>query len=104
MKTTRTKIEIAKMAGQFSGRINPAQVDATTEAQITVQMAQDEALAIKDSARALIKAADLPDFDMAEHLQTNEDLANYLTLVLEENDPAELTHALGTIARTRGIT
>jgi probable addiction module antidote protein len=51
-----------------------------------------------------IKAADLPDFDMAEYLQTDEDVANYLTLVLEENDPAELTHALGTIARARGMT
>ncbi len=96
-------IEIAKMAGQFSGRINPAQVDATTEAQITVQMAQDEALAMQDAAKALLKAADLPDFDMAEHLKTDEDVANYLTLVLAENDPAELTHALGTIARARGV-
>lgn len=51
-----------------------------------------------------IKAADLPDFDMAEHLKTDEDVANYLTLVLEENDSAELTHALGTIARARGMT
>ena len=51
-----------------------------------------------------IKAADLPDFDMAEYLKTDEDVANYLTLVLEENDPAELTHALGTIARARGMT
>jgi probable addiction module antidote protein len=50
-----------------------------------------------------IKAADLPDFDMAEHLKTDEDVANYLTLVLGENDPAELTHALGTIARARGM-
>jgi probable addiction module antidote protein len=50
-----------------------------------------------------IKAADLPDFDMAEHIKTDEDVANYLTLVLEENDPAELTHALGTIARARGM-
>ena len=31
-------------------------------------------------------------------------MANYLTLVLEENDSAELTHALGTIARARGMT
>ncbi len=46
-----------------------------------------------------IKATDLPDFDMAEYLKTDEDVANYLTLVLEENDPAELTHALGTMAR-----
>lgn len=50
-----------------------------------------------------IKAADLPDFDMAEHLKTDEDVANYLTLVLGENDLAELTHALGTIARARGM-
>jgi probable addiction module antidote protein len=50
-----------------------------------------------------IKAADLPDFDMAEHLKTDEDVANYLTLVLAENDPTELTHALGTIARARGM-
>jgi probable addiction module antidote protein len=51
-----------------------------------------------------IKAPDLPDFDMAEYLKTDEDVANYLTLVLEENNPAELTHALGTITRARGMT
>lgn len=51
-----------------------------------------------------IKASDLPDFDMAEYLKTDADVANDLTLVLEENDPAELTHALGTIARARGMT
>ena len=47
-----------------------------------------------------IKVADLPDFDMADHLQTEEDAANYLTLVLADNDPAELRHSLGTIARS----
>ncbi len=46
----------------------------------------------------------LPDFDMAEHLKTDEEIANYLTLVLEDNDPAELIHALGIIARARGMT
>jgi len=51
-----------------------------------------------------IKITDLPDFDMAEHLKSDEDIAQYLTLVLEENDPAELSHALGTIARARGMT
>lgn len=50
------------------------------------------------------KISDLPDFDLAEHLKTDEDVANYLTLVLEENDPAELAHALGVIARARGMT
>ena len=51
-----------------------------------------------------IKVADLPDFDMAEELKTEEDIAIYLTLALEENDPAELVHALKTVARARGIT
>jgi len=51
-----------------------------------------------------IKVADLPTFDMAEHLRTDADVAQYLTLVLEENDPAELAHALGIIARARGMT
>lgn len=49
------------------------------------------------------KAADLPDFDMAEMLKTEEDVANYLTLVLEENDIGEFTHALGVVARARGM-
>jgi len=37
-----------------------------------------------------IKAADLPDFDMAEYLKSDEDVANYLTLVLER--PVEKAH------------
>ncbi|MBS0469112.1 MAG: putative addiction module antidote protein [Proteobacteria bacterium] len=51
-----------------------------------------------------INVADLPDFDMAEELRTDEDIAIYLTQVLEENDTAELNHALGVIARARGMT
>ena len=51
-----------------------------------------------------IKLADLPAFDMAEHLKTDEDVANYLTLALQEDDPSEVTHALGIIARARGMT
>lgn len=51
-----------------------------------------------------IKIADLPEFDMAEELKTEEDIAIYLTLVLEENDVSELARALGTIARARGMT
>jgi probable addiction module antidote protein len=50
-----------------------------------------------------IRLADLPDFDMAAHLKDNEDMAAYLTLVLEENDPAMLAAALGDIARARGM-
>ncbi|MFM8548138.1 MAG: addiction module antidote protein [Betaproteobacteria bacterium] len=51
-----------------------------------------------------INVSNLPDFDMAEHLKTDEDVAEYLTTVLEENDSAELMHALGVIARARGMT
>jgi probable addiction module antidote protein len=50
-----------------------------------------------------IRTGDLPEFDMAEHLQSEEEIATYLTLVLEENDPAELAHALGVVARARGM-
>ncbi|MDR6729506.1 addiction module antidote protein [Delftia lacustris] len=51
----------------------------------------------------MTKIADLPTFDMAERLKTDEDVAAYLSLVLEEDDPSELAHALGVIARTRGM-
>lgn len=51
----------------------------------------------------MTKIADLPSFDMAEHLKTAEDMAAYLSLVLEEDDPSELAHALGVMARARGM-
>ncbi len=50
-----------------------------------------------------VNVADLPEFDMAEHLQTDEDVALYLSLVLEEDEPGELAHALGVVARARGM-
>ncbi len=50
-----------------------------------------------------IKIADLPDFDMAQQLKNEEDIATYLTIVMEDNDPALLAAALGDIARARGM-
>lgn len=50
-----------------------------------------------------IKISELPEFDMAEHLPDEQAIAEYLTVVLEENDPAALADALGTIARARGM-
>ena len=50
-----------------------------------------------------INVADLPEFDMAEHLTDDVAIAEYLTIVLEENDPSALADALGTIARARGM-
>lgn len=51
-----------------------------------------------------IKIADLPEFDMAEHLPDEQAIAEYLTVVLEEDNSAALAEALGTIARARGMT
>ncbi len=51
-----------------------------------------------------IKISDLKPFDMAEHLPDEEAVAEYLTVVLEENDPSALADALGTVARARGMT
>lgn len=51
-----------------------------------------------------IKISELPEFDAAEYLNSKEDIAAYLTTVLEEDDPALLAAALGDIARSRGMT
>ena len=51
-----------------------------------------------------IRVADLPEFDIAEHLEDDQAIAEYLTIVLEENDPALLAAALGDAARARGMT
>lgn len=51
-----------------------------------------------------IKVSELPEFDVAEYLNSEEDVAAYLTTILEENDPALLAAALGDIARSRGMT
>ena len=50
-----------------------------------------------------IRLADLPDFDFSEHLDSEQAIAEYLTVILEENDPALLAAALGDIARARGM-
>lgn len=47
----------------------------------------------------------LTTFDSAEYLKTSEDMAAYLDACLEEagDNTAYITHALGVIARARGI-
>lgn len=47
---------------------------------------------------------DTTPWDSAEYLKTEEDQAAYLTAVLEEDDPELFAHALGVIARARGMT
>lgn len=50
-----------------------------------------------------IQIAELPEFDMAQQLKTEEDIAAYITMVIEEGDASELAHALGVAARARGM-
>jgi probable addiction module antidote protein len=47
---------------------------------------------------------DLPDFDVTAYLDSEEAIAEYLTVVLEDNDASLLAAALGDIARARGMT
>jgi probable addiction module antidote protein len=43
-------------------------------------------------------------FDEADFLKTDNDIAAYITEALATGDAALITHALGVIARTRGMT
>ena len=51
-----------------------------------------------------LKISDLPLFDMADHLDSDEAVAEYLTLVIADGDPALLSAALADIAEARGMT
>lgn len=51
MKTVRVKIDPSTLAMSKLGRIDPDRVDATTEADIAHQMAEDEAQALQDAAK-----------------------------------------------------
>lgn len=51
-----------------------------------------------------IDPAGLPEFDLAEHLDSEAAISEYLNQVIAEGDMAELAHALGVAARARGMT
>ena len=48
-----------------------------------------------------IKISELTEFDAAEYLTCEEDIAAYLTTVIDENDSSLLAAALGDIARAQ---
>ncbi len=50
-----------------------------------------------------IKIHDLPEFDAAEYLDSEEAIAEYISAVMEENDPGLLAAALGDVAKARGM-
>ena len=43
-------------------------------------------------------------WDSAEHLNTPEDIAAYLEAAFEDGEPALINHALGVVARCKGMT
>jgi len=45
----------------------------------------------------------LSRYDTADFLKTNEDIQYYLAAIAEDNDPALIAHALGAVARARGM-
>ncbi|TAF99012.1 MAG: putative addiction module antidote protein [Burkholderiales bacterium] len=49
------------------------------------------------------KVYELPEFDAAEYLDSEQAIAEYLTAMIEAGDPALLAAALGDIARARGM-
>lgn len=50
------------------------------------------------------KATETTLWDSAEALRNNREVAAYVDAVLEDGDPALLSHALGVLARTKGMT
>ncbi len=42
-------------------------------------------------------------YDSADYLKTEQDVTDYLEAVFADGDPALVTHALGVIARSKGM-
>ena len=42
-------------------------------------------------------------WDSAQYLKTDEDIAEYLDAVFEDGDPTLIRHALGDVARAKGV-
>ena len=50
-----------------------------------------------------MKKGPLTHFDIAEYLESEEMVAEYLNLICQENDPALLLRAIGHVARSKGM-
>jgi probable addiction module antidote protein len=51
----------------------------------------------------MTKTKTLP-WDTADYLKTSADIAAYLDAAFEDGDPELITHALGAVARSKGMT
>jgi probable addiction module antidote protein len=58
---------------------------------------------ITKSAVKKINIADLPTFEVSNYLRDDEEMALYLSAMLEDGTPAEIAGALGDIAKARGM-
>ena len=50
-----------------------------------------------------MKRNKITPLDIAEYLDSAEMVAEYLNLICQENDPALLLHAIGHVARSKGM-
>jgi len=50
-----------------------------------------------------IKNVTFSPFDAAQYLETEEDFAYFMADAFETNDPAYIAHALGVVARAKGM-
>lgn len=50
------------------------------------------------------KKIKLKKWDMAEHFANEKDILAYLRAAIEDNDTEYLPHAIGTVARAKGMT
>jgi probable addiction module antidote protein len=50
-----------------------------------------------------MKKAKTRHYDVAEQLDSPEEIAAYVEAALEDGDPRVIAHALGTVARARGM-
>ena len=56
-----------------------------------------------ESSHEKIKVSTLPVFDMVQYLDSDQAIAEYLAIVLEENSSSELAHALNTVVHARVV-
>ena len=57
----------------------------------------------KQTTSKKIKAAELPKFDVADYLDSQEAIAEYLTAMIESGDASMVAVALGDVARSKGM-
>ncbi len=50
-----------------------------------------------------VSVSQLTEFDMAEQLRTDQDIAEYISIVLAEGDTEELMRAIGYVAKAQGM-